>query len=194
MSDLGLRPSPSPTSQTHKPRGNYRAGSWGFVLDELEPPITEISYRGFNKMSSSLEKATPPFVTKQSLPVSSSRQSSMFCFVWVTFFFSPFLNFTWTRVTYRIVIISAVWQNDSNIHTHTRSFSDSFLTEVITEYWVEFLVLNRQPLLTLCHKLHDLIHSFRGLKKTDGPDRFRLDLFWCYLRPWLIPKGLKRDK
>ena len=47
------------------------------------------------------------------------------------------------------VLGSGVQQSDSVRHTHLYSFSDSFPIWVITEYWVEFLVLYSQSLLVI---------------------------------------------
>ena len=77
---------PPPKYWIRKPRGNYRAVSLDFILDKLGPPITKVSYWVLNKMSSSLEKATPWLVKKQYLPVSSASARELHVFLGGFFF------------------------------------------------------------------------------------------------------------
>ena len=63
------------------------------------------------------------------------------------------------------MIISAVQQSDSVIHVHIHSLSDSFPTQIITEYWVEFPVLySRSPLAS-----HSIYHSVPMPVPNHGP-------------------------
>ena len=79
-----------------------------------------------------------------------SSSISTYC---MAFFFSinlwVFKSFIKVWLIYKVVMISPIQQSDSVIHTHTHthSLSDSFLTEIITEQWVESSVLHSRSLL-----------------------------------------------
>ena len=64
-------------------------------------------------------------------------------------FFKKFLFYIGVWLIYNVVLVSSVQQSDSVIHTHTAILFQNLFPQVITEYWVEFPVLDSRSLLTI---------------------------------------------
>ena len=97
------------------------------------------------------------------------------------------------------MVISAVQQSDSVIHTHIHSFSDSFPIEFFTEYWVESPVLYIAgpqwpviPYTSVCICQSQTPGPFLPLPHLSPLVTYSvcynswLSFFWCSSCPWFV--------